>query len=60
MGVILLGLMGVEEQESQQLLTMASIVHYAIAYVDQFALPLAGRAALRGRLPPWLKVAAAG
>ena len=60
MGLILLSLMGVEEQESQQLLTMASIVHYAIAYVALFALPLAGRAALRGRLPPWLKVAAAG
>jgi amino acid transporter len=60
MGLILLSLMGVEAQESQQLLTMASIVHYAIAYVALFALPLAGRAALRGRLPLWLKVAAMG
>jgi amino acid transporter len=60
MGLILLSLMGVEEQESQQLLTMASIVHYAIAYVALFALPLAGRAALRSRLPLWLKIAAGG
>jgi amino acid transporter len=60
MGLILLSLMGVEAQESQQLLTMASIVHYAIAYVALFALPLVGRAALRGRLPLWLKAAAGG
>jgi amino acid transporter len=60
MGLILLSLMGVEAQESQQLLTMASIVHYAIAYVALFALPLAGRAALRSRLPLWLRVAAGG
>src|SRR5947209_3911392 len=36
MGLILLSLLGVREQESQQLLTMASIVHYAIAYVALF------------------------
>ncbi|HMC61393.1 MAG TPA: APC family permease, partial [Candidatus Solibacter sp.] len=60
MGLILLSLMGVEEQESQQLLTAASIVHYAIAYVALFALPLGGSAALRSRLPLWLKVAAVG
>jgi hypothetical protein len=33
-------------------------VHYAIAYVALFALPLFGSAALRGQLPFWLKVAA--
>jgi len=60
MGLILLSLLGVREQESQQLLTMASIVHYAIAYAALFALPLAGSAALRSRLPAWLKVAAGG
>jgi glutamate:GABA antiporter len=60
MVLILLSLMGVQEQESQQLLTMASIVHYAIAYVALFALPLAGRAALRSGLPLWLKIAAGG
>ena len=41
------------------LLTLASIVHYAIAYVALFALPLFGREALRRKLPRWLKVAAA-
>ena len=58
MGLILLSLLGVREQEASQLLTMASIVHYAIAYVALFALPLFGRAALRRQLPRWLKVAA--
>ena len=60
MGLILLSLLGVGEQESWQLLTMASIVHYAIAYVALFALPLLGSPALRARLPFWLKAAAAG
>ena len=41
------------------MLTLASIVHYAIAYVALFALPLFGSAALRRQLPRWLKVAAA-
>jgi glutamate:GABA antiporter len=59
MGLIVLSLLGVKEQEASQLLTLASIVHYAIAYVALFALPLFGRAALRRQLPPWLKVAAA-
>jgi amino acid transporter len=58
MGLILLSLLGVREQEASQLLTLASIVHYAIAYVALFALPIFGRAALRRRLPAWLKVAA--
>ena len=34
-------------------------MHYAIAYVALFALPLFGSAALRRQLPRWLKVAAA-
>jgi amino acid transporter len=59
MGLILLSLLGVREQEAYQLLTLASIVHYAIAYVALFALPLFGREALRCQLPRWLKVAAA-
>jgi amino acid transporter len=58
MGLILLSLLGVREQEASQLLTLASIVHYAIAYVALFALPLFGCAALRRQLPGWLKVAA--
>ncbi len=59
MGLILLSLLGVREQEASQLLSLASIVHYAIAYVALFALPLFGSAALRRQLPRWLKVAAA-
>lgn len=57
MGLILLSLLGVGEQESNQLLAMSSIVHYAIAYVALFALPLFGSATLRAQLPRWLKVA---
>jgi amino acid transporter len=59
MGLILLSLLGVKEQEAYQLLTLASIVHYAIAYVALFALPLFGSIALRRQLPRWLKVASA-
>jgi hypothetical protein len=59
MGLILLSLLGVREQEASQLLALASIVHYAIAYVALFALPLFGSAALRRQLPRWLKFAAA-
>jgi amino acid transporter len=58
MGLILLSLLGVREQEASQLLALASIVHYAIAYVALFALPLFGSVALRRQLPLWLKVAA--
>ncbi|HTS62972.1 MAG TPA: APC family permease [Candidatus Acidoferrales bacterium] len=61
MAMIVLSLIGVQEQESSQLLANASIVHYAIAYIALFALPLCGARALRGRLPGWLKgVSAAG
>ena len=54
MGFILFSLTGVGEQEASQLLSAASVVHYAIAYVALFALPLVG--GWRGRLPGWLKV----
>jgi amino acid transporter len=57
MGVILLSLLGVREQEANQLLGAASIVHYAIVYVALFALPLFGSAGLRRKLPGWLKAA---
>ena len=58
---ILLSLVGVQEQESSQLLSNASIVHYAIAYIALFALPLFGARGLRAKLPGWLKaVSAAG
>ncbi|HKD76907.1 MAG TPA: APC family permease [Ktedonobacterales bacterium] len=58
MGLILLSMLGVREQEASQLLGAASIVHYAIAYVALFALPIVGSRALRSRLPAWVKVAA--
>jgi amino acid transporter len=61
MVLILLSLLGVQEQESSQLLLNASIVHYAVAYIALFALPLFGARALRDKLPGWLKtVSAAG
>ena len=56
MALIVLSLVGVQEQESSQLLTNASIVHYAVAYIALFALPLFGARALREKLPAWLKV----
>jgi amino acid transporter len=59
MAVILLSMLGVREQEASQLLTMASIVHYGIAYVALFAIPVFGSRALGKLLPPWLKIVAA-
>jgi glutamate:GABA antiporter len=56
--LILLSMAGVREQEASQLLAAASIVHYAIAYVSLFALPLFGKAAFRAGMPWWLKAAA--
>jgi amino acid transporter len=60
MAFILLSMLGVKEQEASQVLTAASVIHYAIVYLMLFALPLVGRRALRSRLPMWLKIAAAG
>jgi amino acid transporter len=57
MFLILLSMLGVREQEASQLLSNASVGHYALAYVALFALPLVG--ALRLRVPGWLKAAAA-
>ncbi len=57
MALILLSMLGVEEQEASQLLLAASIVHYAIAYAVLFALPLIGAAAIRVAVPGWVKVA---
>ncbi len=59
MAVTLLSMLGVREQEASQLLTNASIVHYAIAYVALFAIPVFGSRRLRAALPMWLKIAAA-
>jgi len=51
-------MLGVHEQEASQLLQMSSVVHYAIAYLALFALPLVGRRALRSALPFWVKLVA--
>ncbi len=59
MALILLSMAGVHAQEAGQLLAAASIVHYAIAYVSLFALPLFGNAAFRTGIPLWLKAASA-
>jgi amino acid transporter len=56
--LILLSMLGVHEQEASQLLGMSSVVHYAIAYLALFALPLVGRRALRAALPLWVKLVA--
>jgi glutamate:GABA antiporter len=58
MAFIVLSMLGVHEQEANQLLINASNAHYAIAYVALFALPLIGSRALRDCLPAWLKLAA--
>jgi amino acid transporter len=58
MVLILVSMLGVGEQEANQLLSMTSIVHYAIAYVVLFALPLFGRREFRAGLPGWVKAAA--
>lgn len=59
MAVILLSMLGVQEQEASQLLTNASIVHYAIAYAALFAIPVFGARKLRDALPLWLRIASA-
>jgi len=54
MMLIFLSMAGVREQEALQLLNSASDVHYGMAYVALFAIPLFGAAHLRQRLPRWL------
>jgi glutamate:GABA antiporter len=54
--LLVLANVGVHAQEAYQLLSNASTTHYEIAYLVMFAVPLAGRAAVRRRLPMWLKV----
>jgi amino acid transporter len=53
--LVVLANIGVHAQEAFQLLSNASQTHYEIAYLAMFAIPLAGRAALRRSLPWWLK-----
>jgi len=55
LAMVMLAMWGVHSQETYQVLTGASLTHYEIAYLAMFAVPLAGRAALRKSLPRWLK-----
>lgn len=55
---ILSSMLGVGEQEANQLLATSSIVLYALTYVALFALPWMGNRTLRAALPAWLKVVA--
>ncbi len=41
-------------QEAFQLMIVASVAHYALAYMAMFAIPLAASAALRSHFPRWL------
>jgi glutamate:GABA antiporter len=54
MALIVLSMLGVREQEANQLLGVTSTVHYAIVYVALFAIPLWGRISV----PRWLKLVA--
>jgi len=56
--LIFFSMLGVREQEALQLLNSASNVHYGIAYVALFAIPLFGSARLRKTLPRWLRAPA--
>jgi amino acid transporter len=58
MVLILLSMLGVREQEANQLLAASSIALYAITYVALFALPILGSRSLRSALPWWVKLAA--
>jgi len=59
LGIGLLGLIGVGEQEAFQLLWNASGIFYALAYLVMFAIPLVGLKGTAGRAPWWLKLASA-
>jgi amino acid transporter len=50
---------GTRAQEAFQLLDNASNIHYALAYLAMFAIPILGRRELRMRIPLYVRVAAA-
>ena len=52
--LLLLGNLGVKAVEAFQVLSNASIELYCVAYLAMFAIPLAGAAALRRRIPRWV------
>jgi amino acid transporter len=53
--LLILANIGVHAQEAFQVLSNAAITNYEIAYLAMFAVPLVGSAALRIRLPRWLR-----
>jgi amino acid transporter len=53
--ILLLADTGVHAQEAFQVLSNAATAHYELAYLAMFAIPLAGAATLRARLPRWLR-----
>jgi glutamate:GABA antiporter len=59
--LVVMATVGVHAQEAFQVLTNASVTHYALAYMAMFAVPMMGARGLRRKLPGWLKwVALAG
>jgi len=59
LAMVVLAMWGVHRQETYQVLTGASLTHYEVSYLAMFAVPLAGRAALRKKMPLWLKCSSA-
>lgn len=59
MFLIFFSMLGVREQEANQLLAASAIVLYGITYVALFALPLLGSRTLRAALPAWVQAVAA-
>jgi glutamate:GABA antiporter len=55
LALIVLAMAGVHAQEAYQVLSGASLTHYEIAYLAMFAVPLAGKTALRKGMPLWFK-----
>ena len=58
LGIALVGLIGVGEQEAFQLLWNASGMFYALTYVVMFAIPLFGLRGIKPAPPDWLRIAA--
>ena len=56
LALMVLGSLGVKAQEGFQVLNNASNQLYLLAYLAMFGIPLIGAAALRRKLPGWLKI----
>jgi glutamate:GABA antiporter len=56
LGMGLVSVIGVGDQEAFQLLDNISLVHYALTYLVMFALPVIGLHALGKPAPLWLKI----